>query len=80
LVTQVAQGIVQVLQPPRPRRSVESRIEDVACEHLTVSLRSVEERGKIAQPQIAPEPQHRGHDLDLPDRPEWETATPVTEG
>ncbi|BBZ07234.1 hypothetical protein MDOR_14030 [Mycolicibacterium doricum] len=79
LLAQLAQCVVQVLPPARTRRPVQSRVQDVAGEHLTAALRRIDQCRQIAQPQIAAEPQHRGHDLGSAPMPEAGNPAPMTE-
>ena len=63
-VAQVAQCVVEVLQPAPPRRCLQPWIQDIAREHLAVGVRGVEQGGQVVQPQIASEPQQCGHAID----------------
>ncbi len=59
-VAELAQRVVEVLQPPRARRGLQPRVEDVAGEHLAVGpCRGVQQGGQVVQAQIATEPQQR---------------------
>ena len=51
-LVELAQRVVEVLQPPRSRRRIQARVEHIAGQHLAVGLRGVQQRRKIAQPQI----------------------------
>ena len=66
---QIAQCVIQVLQPARPRRRFQPRVQHITGQHLTVGGGRVEQRWQVVQPQIAPEPQQCGHAIDAAPNP-----------